>query len=331
MIKAIFSAKGKTCASAGNLNNQYGLPFSLLELGSEHKLAVFELSASRKGDIDEIAVLAKPHVGVITCIAPVHLEFFGDIETVYETKTELINHLQPGGIAVYNYDDEMLLRLKKTWKGRSLTFGFSEDADVRIIDGKGPMVISYKGKNHTLKSVFNEKHNQLNATAAIAAAFSLGFDIETIQTGLAAFKPLPMHMQEQKIGRALFVLDMYNANPGSMKAALSSFIQRHREGKPLVAVLGDMKELGAHSPKLHAEIGEFAAQLPFDAIFMAGEDMHYAYEAASSKGLGKKIVYSTEPSGWIKELSQMSKRGGVYLVKASRAMEFEKIIEKLQR
>ena len=147
MLKSIFSQKGSTCANKGNLNNQYGLPFSLLELGPEHEFAVFELGASRSGDIQEIAALAKPQAAIITNVSAAHLEFFGDLETVYRTKIEIAASLSADGTLVYNTDDALLSRLDTQWKGKSITFGASPKARMRAADGKNGWRCFMGGRN----------------------------------------------------------------------------------------------------------------------------------------------------------------------------------------
>ena len=144
MLLAICQRAGKTCNTKGNFNNQIGVPLSILEITEEDKYGVFELGASHKGDIDEIASIVRPDVAIITNVSPAHLEFFGDMETVYQTKTEIINSINSYGTLIYNNDDSMLRRLKTRYDGRSLSFGFSADADLRIIPGE-KFSFGYKG------------------------------------------------------------------------------------------------------------------------------------------------------------------------------------------
>lgn len=326
MMKAIFSQKGNTCANKGNLNNQYGLPFSLLELGPEHQLAVFELGASRSGDIQEIARLAKPHAAVITNVSPAHLEFFGDLETIYRTKTEITACLQPGGTLIYNTDDPMLSRLDTQWKGKSITFGTSQKVRMRAADGDRGLALIYDGERHELEFSAPGQHNRLNAAGAAAAALALGLGWKEIAAGLASYKPLPGRLQIEKRGAASVIFDAYNSNPASAKAALDTLASA--KARPLVAVLGDMKELGEHSGKYHRELGAYAAGLKLDRIFMAGPDIKPAYDAAIELG-AKNVVYSADYNRWLPELKATTAQGGTILLKASRAMGFEEILKQL--
>jgi len=193
MLLSICNTAGPTRANTGNLNNQFGVPFSLLEITPEDKYGVFELGASKKGDIAEIALPAAPDVGIITNISAAHLEFFKDLQTVYDTKTELAAALNPGGILVYNLDDAMLKNLKTSYKGRALTFGFSDGADLKITD-KENFEFIYKDEVFSFDVNF-ERHNKLNAAAACAGAIALGLFKDNLERGLKNYEPMPMRMQ----------------------------------------------------------------------------------------------------------------------------------------
>ena len=133
MLRSICSAAGETIANMGNFNNQFGVPFSLLEIQPKHKYGVFELGASHPGDIDETAALAIPDVAILTNVSAAHLQFFHDVETVYKTKTDITRHLNYGGTLVYNHDDPLLARLQMEFKGKSISFGFKPGADLQLL------------------------------------------------------------------------------------------------------------------------------------------------------------------------------------------------------
>lgn len=325
MLKSIFSQKGSTCANKGNLNNQYGLPFSLLELGPEHEFAVFELGASRSGDIQEIAALAKPQAAIITNVSAAHLEFFGDLETVYRTKIEIAASLSADGTLVYNTDDALLSRLDTQWKGKSITFGASPKARMRAADGKNGLALFYGGEKHEIEFSAAGPHNRLNAAAAAAAALALGLDWREITAGLKSYKPLPGRLQMEKCGNASVIFDAYNSNPASARAALDTLAAA--KNTPRIAVLGDMKELGKHSGKYHRELGAYAAGLKLDRIFLAGPEAKAAYDAVLQEG--GQAVYADDYRQWLPELKAAAAQGGTILLKASRAMGFEEILKQL--
>lgn len=327
MLYSILSQKGAACANKGNFNNQYGLPFSLFELNSNHKFGVFELGASHRGDIEELGAIAKPTTAVITNIAPAHLEFFGDIETIYKTKTEIINHISKDGCLIYNSDDIFLSRLKD-YKGGKLSFGTNEKADILVTSIKENLILLFKETNESMniKLPVLGSHNKMNAAAAAAAALSNGFSMRTIKLGLEAFKPEPMRMQIFKSGELNIIFDAYNANPESMKTAIQCLKSDYPP--PYYLVLGDMKELGNDSPKYHAELGKLIAENKFDFIFLAGNEMKNTYETALEYKSSAKIVYSKSYLSWLNNVQRIFKNEkGTMLIKASRDMNFEKIIE----
>ncbi len=325
MLKSIFSAAGLTCSNPGNLNNQFGLPLSLLELRPEHRYGVFELGASKKGDIAEIGRVARPTCGIITNIGPSHLAFFGDLETVYETKTELAWCLAEGGTLVYNADDRYLERLNARKDLKRLTFGRSEDADLRILE-EVKLRIEYRGEIFSIDLPHACGHNYHNAAAAAAAALSSGLDFPTIKKGLESFQPPPMRMQQFRVGKALVILDAYNSNPQSAASALKHVFGLPR---PLYIMMGDMKELGAHSEHYHRDLGAALAHTGAERVFLAGPEMKPAVETYLAAG-GKTAVYGETLDAWLQEARDLIKTGkGTFLIKASRSMKFERIVEGL--
>ncbi len=324
MLKSIFSAAGETCSNPGNLNNQFGLPLSLLELTPDHKYGVFELGASRRGDIKEIGEVARPTCGIITNIGPSHLEYFGDLETVFETKTELAGCLAPGGILVYNYDDRYLSRLN----GRDfpkLTFGRSLEADLRILEGD-QLKLEYDGRIHEVELPHSGGHNYYNAAAAAGAALAAGLDFAAIRKGLENYTPPPMRMQELVINGATVILDAYNSNPQSVASALKAMLGKPR---PLYLMLGDMKELGKHSAHYHTDLGAALAHMGAEKVFLAGPEMKAAAGAYCRAG-GNSMEYGESLEDWLPEARELISAGkGSFLIKASRSMKFERIVEGL--
>jgi UDP-N-acetylmuramoyl-tripeptide--D-alanyl-D-alanine ligase len=320
MLLAMASAAGKTSANTGNLNNQVGVPLSLLEIDSNDIYGVFELGASKKGDIDEISSLVLPDAAVITNISPAHLEFFGDMETVYQTKTEIIKSLNKSGTLVYNIDDIMLRRIKTEYGGKYLSFGFSPDADVMITDEQNNFSFKYKGKEFNF-DITLERHNKLNAAAAAAAAIALGLSKEEISKGLAAYVPMPLRLQEERRGNVKFILDYYNANPASMENALNILM---KNPAPHIAVLGDMLELGGSSRFYHEELARKIIALGVKRVFLSGANMKAAYDILC-KASGVMAQYSVDKKDLIIPIKQACAAGGTILIKASRAMGFEDI------
>ena len=324
MLLSICSHAGATVANIGNLNNQFGVPFSLLEIMPEHEYGVFELGASHPGDITETASLAVPDVAVITNVSAAHLAFFKDLETVYRTKTEIVDCLAAAGTLVYNCDDEMLARLG-SYKGKAISFGFNPRADLRILETDDFSFV-YKGITYSI-DLHLQHHDKLNAAAACAAAIGLGLFMDDIQQGLLSFTPMPMRMQRKVHGNATLILDCYNANPASMKNALE--ILGREVATPRIAVLGDMKELGDNSSQYHAAIAQQLLDNHIDYAFLAGTEMLAAAKALEG-ATGITLFYGPTPAAWLAELKKLLlEKGGVCLLKASRSMQFEKIVEDL--
>ncbi len=324
MLRSICQAAGETIANMGNLNNQFGVPFSLLEIQPKHQYGVFELGASHPGDIEETASLAVPDVAVITNVAPAHLEFFHDLETVYQTKTEIARCLNHGGTLVYNADNPLLARLDTQFKGKKISFGFGEHADLRVLETE-KFAFTYKGEAY-LFDVHLERHDKLNAAAACAAAIALGLYMDHIKQGLTSFTPMPMRLERITKGNTDFILDCYNANPASMQNALE--ILGKAKQHPRIAVLGDMKELGAASKEYHRLVARQILDNGVNYVFLAGPEMKYAYERLQDV-TGLWLWYGQTPQEWIGDLKKVTQKGGTCLIKASRSMNFENIFREI--
>lgn len=325
MLKSICQQAGETVANMGNFNNQFGVPFSLLEIQPKHKFGVFELGASHPGDIAETASLAVPDVAVLTNVSAAHLEYFKDLETVYKTKTEIIPCIAPGGTLVYNVDDERLCRLE-AYKGKSISFGFSPNADLRILDTDN-FSFTYKNEAYVI-DIQLLHHDKLNAAAACAAAIALGLFMDEIKKGLLAYTPMPMRMEHLKRGDTDFILDCYNANPASMQNALE--ILGKEAGSPRIAVLGDMKELGETSKNYHRLVARWLLDNKVDYAFLAGPEMKYAADALKDD-TSVTVAYGVTPQAWVKQLKDLlaKKSGGTCLLKASRGMQFENLLKEI--
>ncbi len=324
MLRAICQAAGETVANTGNFNNQFGVPFSLLEIQPKHRFGVFELGASHPGDIEETARLAVPDVAVITNVSAAHLEFFHDLETVYQTKTEIARCLNCGGTLIYNADDVNLARLKTEFKGKSLSFGFTPGSDVQILETEH-FAFTYKGEAYVFEQYF-ERHDKLNAAAACSAAISLGLYMDHIRQGLAHFTPMPMRLERSTKNGVHFILDCYNANPASMKTALE--ILGREKNTPRIAVLGDMKELGSASKEYHRQVARQVLDNRVEHVFLAGPEMRYAYEILKTAP-GITVQYDVTPAGWTDALKKVLSGGATCLIKASRSMHFETILKEI--
>ncbi|MBI5882532.1 MAG: UDP-N-acetylmuramoyl-tripeptide--D-alanyl-D-alanine ligase [Elusimicrobia bacterium] len=327
MLRCICLRVGATCANEGNLNNQIGLPLSLLEMTAQHRYGVFEMGASRPGDIAELGAMAHPTVGVLLNIGPAHLEFFGSLEATFKAKSELVAAVASEGRVVFNSDDPWLAPLEAGLGARAVAFGAGARARVRIIPPDG-LVIDRRRVKVRLEAF--GLVNLHNAAAAAAAAWAMGIDTAAIVSGLADHRPVRMRFERLRhpLGCDV-VLDAYNANPASMKAAIGAFCQEFKS-QAKVLVLGDMKELGPESPRLHEELGVWLSGLPLQSVYLAGPEMAHALRPLAASGVSFRVRHAAEPGVWLPELKSELRAGVALLLKASRAMRFEDVLERLE-
>jgi UDP-N-acetylmuramoyl-tripeptide--D-alanyl-D-alanine ligase len=330
LIAAILGVSRSVCVTQGNLNNDIGVPLTLMRLTAEHDVGVIELGANHAGEIDYLASLAQPTVGVITNAAAAHLEGFGSLRGVCVAKGELLDHLPRAGTAVLNADDQF----RSDWVARSrcefaVTFGFSPSADCRVV---GEPHFLAKGAEFRMHLPDGEeadvwlpllgRQNVANALAAAAAAQAVGTSVDDIIAGLARAAPVRGRLRAVP-GRngATIVDDSYNANPGSVRAALDHLAAL--AGKRIL-VLGNMAELGPAGPALHSEIGEYARGR-CDALFAIGE---LASEAAKAFGAEGRTVADVEAARAAIEPSLAS--DVTVLVKGSRVMGLDRLVRALE-
>lgn len=321
ILLEILKQQNQTCANQGNFNNQIGLPLSLLEINNSHKFGVFELGAAKLGDICEIAELTKPDIAIITNISPAHIGRFENLENTYKTKTEIIKHIKPDGWLIYNADDKILERIPQDYKIKSKTFGFSDNADLKILNTKNTFDFEYENKKYSI-DIQLHSHDKLNASAGCLTGFLMGLSFEQIEKGVKNFEPMPMRLESIKKQNTEILLDCYNANPDSMKNALDILSKKQNGIK--IAVLGDMNELGNHSEKYHKELAKQIIDKKIDYIFLAGKDIKYTYDEL--KRLNKNAVYSEDYRRWTPQLKEIVSSKSICLIKASRSLHFEKIL-----
>ncbi len=273
MTTAIFQcAKEQVLATRGNLNNDIGVPLTLLRLNKKHKMAVIEIGANHIGEIEQLVNYVKPDVAVITNVGHAHIEGFGSIEGVAEAKAEIYKGLRKNGIAVINADDAFADYWKNHCQSKQLTFGLDKSADISadytaLEDGFELLIKTPAGeKNISLKQY--GKHNVYNALAATAVALSSGCTLDQIKSGLENFTNISARLeQKQGIADTIIFDDSYNANPGSVRAGIDAIQQLDGDA---VLILGDMGELGGTSGKLHYQLGIDAANMGIKKLFTIG-------------------------------------------------------------
>jgi UDP-N-acetylmuramoyl-tripeptide--D-alanyl-D-alanine ligase len=325
MLASVLSWAGETLMTRGNLNNDIGVPLTLLRLRETHRYAVIEMGANHPGEIRYLSRLAAPDSAVITNAGPAHLEGFGSLEGVARAKAEIYEHVRPGGTAVINADDAFApLWRDKTAHLNRIEFSLDGTADVsgRWESGGNLLRIDAGEGACELRLSLPGRHNARNALAAAATALSLGVSLEDICRGLETVQPVKGRLYAQAGIAGMHILDdTYNANPGSVQAALEVVTQLPGEAW---LVLGDMGELGADSARLHAGIGELARAAGVRRLFTLGV---LSRHAAASFGKGAETYDSVPP------LAEALKAGAGptvnLLIKGSRAMHMEQVVAEL--
>ncbi|MCD6280588.1 MAG: UDP-N-acetylmuramoyl-tripeptide--D-alanyl-D-alanine ligase [Deltaproteobacteria bacterium] len=333
-VASILSREGKCLKTEKNFNNLVGVPITLLGLKKEHDFAVIEMGTNRPGEIERLSSIARPNISVITNISPAHLNGLKSIEGIIKEKQAIFRNTIPGGIAILNPYMDYMDGIEIPKGLDRITFSLSEDTDVRaknIISSnmKGSdFVADIAGKDVRIKVGIPGMHNILNALAASACAVALGMDTETIAYGIenAGF---PGSRVEVTVSDALTIIDdSYNANPASMKAALDIL-----KGFPhtfKIAVLGDMLELGSDSSYWHEQLGRWTASSGVDRLIVTGKFASLVADSAISEGMDASSVFKVsginEVKGLMSDIIGKTGKDAVVLVKASRAVQLDRIV-----
>jgi UDP-N-acetylmuramoyl-tripeptide--D-alanyl-D-alanine ligase len=342
MTAAILSRCHRILKTRGNLNNLIGLPLSLLGVDEQHEFAVLEMGMNRFGEIARMTEIAAPDVACINNVQEAHLAGLADVDGVARAKGELFQGMQPWTTLVVNRDDKRIWRLARTMPQQQITFGFAPGAMIRAtyIRSRGEAGMSF---TLTIAGTWRGRvriaalgaHNVRNALAAAALARAAGIAPAEIVAGLEAYQPFAKRLRIQPFIAGLKLIDdSYNANPSSMLAALETVYNLRRQRK-VVAVLGDMLELGSHGLAAHRFIGEKVAKLDFDYLLTVGEFAAETALAARQAGMAADRVRACgdkeEIGRWLTKAVQQGVLGidDLVLLKASRGMRMETIISQL--
>jgi len=327
MLAAILAAhcggRDPVLATEGNLNNDIGMPLTLLGLRDEHRYAVIEMGMNHEGEIDYLTRIAQPAIAIVNNAHRAHVGLLGSVEAIARAKGEIYNGLKASGVAVVNDDDAFASYWKDLNAGRRIvTFGLRESADVHAtFEGARVRIVTPVDAFAVELQVAGE-HNVRNALAACAAAHALEIPPHAMQRGLAGFAGVAGRLQRRATAFPGVVIDdSYNANPESMKAAIRVLAA---EPGRRVLVMGDMGELGESARDLHAEVGAFARSQGIDALFALGADSVAAVEAF---GAGARHFAGLE--GILAVARAEAGQGATLLVKGSRFMRMERVAEAL--
>lgn len=336
-ISAVLSQKYKVHKTAGNFNNELGVPLTLFGLEESHEVAVIEMGISDFGEMTRLAKMVRPDIAVITNIGYCHLENLGDRDGVLKAKTEMLAYLNDGGAIILCHDDDKL-RTVTGYKGITpIFYGTSVDDEYRAdnivengLDGTSCTLI------HCADSLSQRepetridvtipamgRHNVLNALCAMAVGTRLGLTADEIKRGIERFENVGSRNHVIQTDHYTVIDDCYNANPTSTKAGLDTLSKL--SGRR-VAVLGDMKELGADELALHNSVGAYAKEKGVDLLIAVGE-----LSKATAEGYGEGARYYTDIESCIGAIKGLLRDGDTVLVKASHSMHFEKIVEEIR-
>jgi len=335
MTAEVVSRRFKTLSTTGNFNNEIGLPLTLLKLSRDHEWAVVELGMNHPGEIERLARISKPDIGIITNIGPAHLEGLNSLEGVMNAKGELIDGIEPGGTAILNADDEMVMNLARRTSKKVLLFGFSGNASVRASqvevkrDATSFTLLLPKETVPVNLSV-SGRFMVTNALAAASAGYLAGLTASEIKAGLENITPEKGRMNIFTLSNGITIIDdTYNANPGSMEAAIKTLLALKADNRG-VLVAGDMLELGEHSAGMHEKTGALCAESGIARLYATGQFAGNTADGAVGNGMNLNSIVTGSHDDILEDITRWLGAGDWVLVKGSRAMGMEKIVSKLK-
>ncbi len=335
MVYYILSEKYVCGRNMKNYNNDIGLPLSIFQFDSSTEAVVLEMGMSGYGEIDRLAGIVRPDIGIITNIGVAHIENLGSREGIFKAKMELAGHISESGTLIFEKSD-MLTKESTAGDYRQVSAGTDKDCDYVIsnIDDRGiegiEFTLEHEGKTLDVRLPVPGKHNAVNSAVAVAAGELLDVSAEDALKGLSKLELTGRRLRYIRGRQADVIDDTYNASPDSMKSALKVLENSplpEKSGSKRTAILGDMFELGDESRMQHREVGRFAAGLDIDRIIAVGSDAREIFEGA--QGGRAEVMYFSTKEEFYARLGEFAGKGDIILVKGSRGMKMEDIVEKL--
>ena len=328
-IAHVLSQRFRVLKSEGNFNNHFGLPLMLLRLEPGHDIAVIEMGMSHAGEITALANIAQPQIGVVTNVAPVHLEFFDSIAGIARAKYELIQSLPAGGTAVLNADDEYVSQFGRDFRGRVVLYGIDKPADVHAehIQSKGRLgstfdLIAGNCREATTLHLVG-RHNIYNALAAVAVGLERGMTPSEAAAALASLSPSDKRGQVVQLGNITIINDCYNSNPKALDAMVDTLAAM--PAKRRIVVAGEMLELGPGAAEMHRQAGRHIADAKINVLIGVKGFAQDMVQGAKSAGGNAEFLATPEAAGeW---LARETREGDVVLLKASRGVKLEKALD----
>ncbi|MFY9398951.1 MAG: UDP-N-acetylmuramoyl-tripeptide--D-alanyl-D-alanine ligase [Desulfomonilia bacterium] len=335
LCASILSLAGPCLKTEKNFNNLIGVPLSLLKLTGDHAFAAIEMGTNSPGEIARLASLVRPRASILTNICPVHLSGLGSISGIVREKQAIFEHTEPGGIAVLDPGQEHMDLVAVPGSLRRITYSCGGRADVTLkevleqdLSGTG-IVIDLAGREVRTRVGLPGMHNVSNALAAAACALGLGIDPEAVALGIRSARFPGMRSEVLSTGRISVIDDSYNANPASMKAALSLLSSSPHACR--AAVLGDMLELGGESAHWHEEVGKWAALSGIGMLVVTGDMAQAMAKGALETGMDPANVHvARDIDDIIERLETLLDRDALVLVKASRGMHLDEVVSRIK-
>lgn len=333
IIASLLEQRFRVLRNPGNFNNLVGLPLTLLDLNSFHQVVVVEMGTNIPGEIERLAEIARPTIGLITNIGQAHLEGMGSLENLVKEKGRLFRSIGAEGIIAVNQNDPHIRSLADPCRAEKVRFGIETEADVVIdrIEWRRTRGTRFRltVRGERISVALPALGDQLlhGVAAAVAVASVLDLSLREIKERLELFKPLPMRMEVLRLQGLTFINDAYNANPPSVEMALK--VLSHASGKARTfVVFGDMLELGKISPRAHRDVGRLMGRLGVTGVFLLGDHAHDVAEGAIGAGMNPRNVWVAHRHSEIADLLRdLSRPGDWVLVKGSRRMRMETVIE----
>ncbi len=339
LVRHILLQVGPGLATEGNYNNLIGLPLTLLQFDPAHRWVVLEMGMNAPGEIRRLQEIGQPAIRLVTNVAAAHTEGVGGIEGVAKAKGELFETAAPGDTVVVNLDDARVAALPVPAGVRRVTFGTVGEAGVRLVDsrlrddGTSDVVIDAGGARLETHVPLVGVHQARNAVAAVAVAVALDIPLRAIDAGIRSCGSLPMRMELGLLpGGVTVINDAYNANPGSMRAALETLVAMGRERGRTAAVLGDMLELGDGERQAHEELGRDVATLGVERLFTIGGRAAGIARGAVTAGMeASRVIHANDPGELSARIEAWVRAGDVVLFKGSRGARIERVLEAWER
>ena len=332
-IAHVLSSRFRVLKSEGNFNNHFGLPLMLLKIEPEHEAAVIEMGMSHRGEIAALAKIAQPEIGVVTNVAPVHLEFFESVAEIARAKYELIESLPAGGTAILNTDDEYVSQFGRDFHGKVVMYGIHQPADVRAenIEARGAAGSAFDvvtgGCREPAVLPLVGTHNIYNALAAVATGMERGLSPAEATRALSTLAPADKRGAVVQVGNITVINDCYNSNPTALDAMVDTLAAM--PAKRRIVVAGEMLELGPSGEQLHRSSGRHIAQKGIDILVGVRGLAQPMVEAAGRAGGDIRAEFVATPEEAGEWLTRETRDGDVVLLKASRGVKLERALERL--